>query len=120
MSRGVETDTGGGYTREEAEQSSVGKDFLKTMKYAMDYGIPIVLASGNNGDQDRRKLIDSIPQVLEKETFQSSTSEQQRSKGSLGKKHKDKALRMTPRMVLRLAPSSPCTRLEWTFRFATT
>jgi hypothetical protein len=69
MSRGVESRAGTGYTREEAYQNGDSADFLRNMKLVMDYGIPIVLASGNLGDQEERKVIDNIPQVLEQADF---------------------------------------------------
>jgi hypothetical protein len=68
MSRGVELD-GRGLTREEAERSYIGRDFLGPMQRLLDYGIPIVLASGNYGDQPGRDVIDMMPQVLEKDSF---------------------------------------------------
>jgi subtilisin family serine protease len=57
-----------GYTREQAEAKQLGIDFGKTMNAIFRLGVPIVLASGNEGDNDRTS-IDHIPQVLEKDEF---------------------------------------------------
>ncbi|KAF2662368.1 subtilisin-like protein [Lophiostoma macrostomum CBS 122681] len=51
-------------TRETAEQDEDGKSWMKLLKSVWNAGIPVVLASGNDGSV--RKDIDMIPQVLEK------------------------------------------------------
>jgi hypothetical protein len=55
-----------GFTREEAEGITLGKDFTKEMNEIFRLGVPVVLASGNEGDKGR-KLVDNIPQVLQNE-----------------------------------------------------
>jgi hypothetical protein len=72
LSKGIECELASGQkgmTREDAERIDLGKDFVANMKLVFSLGVPIVLASGNNGDQDKRDVIDTIPQVLEKDDF---------------------------------------------------
>lgn len=69
MSRGVGPVDRVGWTREDAFRSFAGKDFKDPVSRLSQYGIPVVLASGNYGDQDKRDIIDMIPQVMEGEDF---------------------------------------------------
>jgi hypothetical protein len=55
----------GGFTREEAQRKDFGRDFIKYGKLLQDRGIPIILSSGNFGDQEKRRIIDTVPAVLE-------------------------------------------------------
>ncbi|KAH4103844.1 hypothetical protein HBH70_097240 [Parastagonospora nodorum] len=54
----------GGWTRQEAEAQFVGRMFSKWIKLLHEEGVPIVLASGNFGDIDKRDVIDTLPAVL--------------------------------------------------------
>jgi hypothetical protein len=58
-----------GITREEAEKDALGKEYKYHMDLLLKEGVPIVLASGNYGDQDKRDAIDTIPAVLEGDDF---------------------------------------------------
>lgn len=59
-----------GYTREEAKQSALGKEFLKEMKKVLNSGVPIVVSTGNSGDkQTGREAVDMLPSVLESDKF---------------------------------------------------
>jgi hypothetical protein len=73
MSRGHGVDlpdgSKSGTTRDEAERSILGQEYIRWMTKIFDEGVPIVLASGNWGEQAQRDVIDLIPQVLEKEDF---------------------------------------------------
>ncbi|KAF2832144.1 subtilisin-like protein [Ophiobolus disseminans] len=69
MSRGVGPDNAPGYTRDDAFKAFAGRDYIDPVSKLTDYGIPIVLASGNYGNQDKRDIIDMIPAVMEGENF---------------------------------------------------
>lgn len=73
MSRGSDKEIGPNFyesfKREEAERSQLGRDQKHVMGQLLDLGIPIVLASDNQGDQEDRHVIDAIPQVLKSEDF---------------------------------------------------
>ena len=56
-------------TREEGERNALGVEYIRHMKKVLGLGVPIVLASGNYGDQDKRDVIDTLPAVLEKDDF---------------------------------------------------
>ncbi|KAF2123078.1 peptidase S8/S53 domain-containing protein [Lophiotrema nucula] len=58
-----------GFTRDEAERLFLGQGLTSSMQRVLDQGVPIVLASGNYGDQPNRDVIDLMPQVLENDDF---------------------------------------------------
>ena len=57
-----------GFTRAEAETELIANQQTRWMVGLFKYGIPIVLASGNEGENGRQ-AIDQIPQVLETDDF---------------------------------------------------
>ncbi|KAH6866620.1 peptidase S8/S53 domain-containing protein [Alternaria rosae] len=73
MSRGTERAVGDnghkGYTRAEAENDYRAKQQIRWIKDLFNYGVPVVLASGNNAETGSRKIIDHFPQVLETDDF---------------------------------------------------
>jgi hypothetical protein len=69
MSRGVGPKEEPGKTREQAEVDEHGREFAAQFKQLWERGIPIVLSSGNFGEQAKRDVIDMIPQVMEKDDF---------------------------------------------------
>jgi len=58
-----------GYTREEAENDYRAKRQILWIKQLFSYGVPVVLASGNEAETEGRKVIDNFPQVLETDDF---------------------------------------------------
>jgi hypothetical protein len=70
MSRGIdielESGVSKGYTRAEAGTTEIAKQQTRFIKDLFKYGVPVVLSSGNEGDNGRQ-VIDHIPQVLETE-----------------------------------------------------
>lgn len=70
MSSGTDIELGSGvkkgYTRAEAQTTQEAKEQTRWIKDLFRYGVPVVLSSGNEGDNGRR-VIDHIPQVLETE-----------------------------------------------------
>ncbi|KAI4678050.1 uncharacterized protein J4E88_006568 [Alternaria novae-zelandiae] len=73
MSSGTERAVGDngykGYTREEAENDYRAKQQIRWIKQVFSYGVPVVLASGNEAETEGRKVIDHFPQVLETDDF---------------------------------------------------
>ncbi|KAI4663653.1 uncharacterized protein J4E78_004069 [Alternaria triticimaculans] len=73
MSSGTERAVGDngykGYTREEAENDYRAKQQIRWIKQLFSYGVPVVLASGNEAETEGRKVIDHFPQVLETDDF---------------------------------------------------
>ncbi|KAI4935539.1 uncharacterized protein J4E92_002830 [Alternaria infectoria] len=73
MSRGTERAVGDnghkGYTREEAENDYRAKQEILWINQLFSYGVPVVLASGNEAETEGRKVIDHFPQVLETDDF---------------------------------------------------
>ena len=73
MGRGVARDFSKlekpGWKRDDAWDSGKGKDFIKPVQALFSYGIPVVLASGNFSEIDKRDVIDLIPQVMERDNF---------------------------------------------------
>ncbi|KAF2869922.1 peptidase S8/S53 domain-containing protein [Massariosphaeria phaeospora] len=57
------------FTREQATRLNVGSGLSACMTWAMKQGIPVVLASGNSRDGDKRRDIDLLPMVLESKEF---------------------------------------------------
>jgi subtilisin family serine protease len=69
MSRGYGYKDEMGWTREAAERTSEGREYITRMQRLLSEGVPIVLSSGNYADQAGRDVIDMMPQVLEKDSF---------------------------------------------------
>ncbi|KAI4928970.1 hypothetical protein J4E85_005592 [Alternaria conjuncta] len=67
--RGVADNGHKGYTREEAENDYRAKRQILWIKQLFSYGVPVVLASGNEAETEGRKVIDQFPQVLETDDF---------------------------------------------------
>ena len=63
--RGVADNGQKGYTREEAENDYRAKRQILWIKQLFSYGVPVVLASGNEAETEGRKVIDQFPQVFE-------------------------------------------------------
>jgi hypothetical protein len=73
MSEGIEYEYPSGATkgrtRAEAKNTQIGRELIREINILFSYGVPLVLSSGNEGEQEGRQVIDHMPQVSEAEDF---------------------------------------------------